>query len=148
MSGQENNTPENSFDIFQLEEYKNISNAHFETNKQIGTFFRYFLLIASAPTLIFVWFGKNDGFLNDLLNGIDTHRNIFIGFFLLVVSFIGLMSCFYLISLRLDSILYARAVNGIRGFFYRKKLILKNIIELFQNKRISPNIEIHTHLEY
>lgn len=122
MSGQENNTPENSFDIFQLEEYKNISNAHFETNKQIGTFFRYFLLIASAPTLIFVWFGKNDGFLNDLLNGIDTHRNIFIGFFLLVVSFIGLMSCFYLISLRLDSILYARAVNGIRGFFYRKKI--------------------------
>ena len=25
---------------FQLEEYKNISNAHFETNKQIGVFFR------------------------------------------------------------------------------------------------------------
>ena len=37
------------FEDFQLEEYKNISNAHFEANKQIEVFFRYFLIIASAP---------------------------------------------------------------------------------------------------
>lgn len=36
------------FDDFQLEEYKNISNSHFEAKRQIGIFFRYFLLIASG----------------------------------------------------------------------------------------------------
>lgn len=48
-----------NFDEFQLEEYKNISNAHFEANKQISIFFRYFLLIASTPAILFVWFGKD-----------------------------------------------------------------------------------------
>lgn len=121
MSESEINNQEN-FDKFQLEEYRNISNAHFEANKQIDTFFRYFLLIASAPALIFVWFGKSEKFLNDVFNGIDTNRNIFIGFFLITVSIIGLISCFYLISIRLDSVLYARTVNGIRAYFYRNKI--------------------------
>lgn len=113
---------EGNFNDFQLEEYKNISNAHFETNKQIGIFFRYFLLIASAPTLIILLFGKSEKFLYDIIIGVDTYLNIFIGTFLMVVSFIGLISCFYIISLRLDSILYARTVNGIRGYFHRIKV--------------------------
>jgi|GEM_PF-738115 len=113
------------FEEFQLEEYKNISNAHFETNKQIGIFFRYFLLIASAPALIFIWFGKDINLLSTLINGNEDVllRNLFIGFFLLLISIIGLMSSFYLISLRLDSILYARTVNGVRKFFYNKENI-------------------------
>ena len=121
MSESEINNHEN-FDKFQLEEYKNISNAHFETNKLIDTFFRYFLIVASAPALIFAWFGKNEKFLNDIFYGLDTIKNMFIGVFLIIVSIIGLFSCFYLISLRLDSILYARTVNGIRGYFYRNRI--------------------------
>ncbi len=115
----------NKFEEFQIEEYKNISNAHFETNKQIGIFFRYFLLIASAPALIFIWFGKDIYLLNSLINGNEDVllRNIFVGFFLLFISIIGLMSSFYLISLRLDSILYARTVNGVRKFFYNEENI-------------------------
>ena len=113
------------FEDFQIEEYKNISNAHFETNKQIGVFFRYFLLIASAPALVFIWFGADTYLLDSLLNG--NHdvflRNTFVGLFLMLISIIGLLSSFYLISLRLDSILYARTVNGIRKFFYNKEKI-------------------------
>ena len=111
---------EDKLNSFQLEEYKNISNAHFETNKQIGIFFRYFLLIASAPALIFVWFGKENSFLDNILVGTDTNKNLFVGFFLILLSIIGILSCFYLISLRLDSILYARTINGIRKYFYKE----------------------------
>ena len=57
------------FNEFQIEEYKNISNAHFETNKQIGIFFRYFLLIASAPALMFICFGQDINLLNSAYSG-------------------------------------------------------------------------------
>lgn len=111
---------------FQLEEYKNISNAHFETNKQIGIFFRYFLLIASAPALIFIWLGKdNPSFINNLLSGNKEvlNTNLLVGFFLIFTSIIGLLSSFYLVSLKLDNILYARTINGVRKYFYNTSKI-------------------------
>jgi len=116
---------------FQIEEYKNISNAHFETNKQIGIFFRYFLIIASTPALIFAWFGKdNPKFIDNLLYGSNTTTTLFVGFFLIFISIIGILASFYLVSLRLDSILYARTVNGTRKYFFNHKK-LKNE-ELFR----------------
>jgi len=109
-----------NFEEFQIEEYKNISNAHFETNKQIGIFFRYFLIISSTPALIFAWFGKNNPkFIDSLLYGDYVSINLFVGFFLIFISIIGVLSSFYLVSLRLDSILYARTVNGTRKYFYK-----------------------------
>ncbi len=115
---------ENKFEEFQIEEYKNISNAHFETNKQIGIFFRYFLIIVSAPALIFIWFGKeHENFLSELLNGNNIYNNLFIGFFIVFIAIIGFFASFYLVGLKLDSILYARTVNGVRKYFYYKALI-------------------------
>lgn len=110
----------NSFEDFQIEEYKNISNAHFEANKQIEAFFRYFLLIASAPAIIIIWFGKDETILSKLLDGKHFHLTLFASFFLIFISIIGFFACLYLISFRLDSILYARTVNGIRKYFYQK----------------------------
>lgn len=122
------------FNNFQLEEYKNISNAHFETNKQIGIFFRYYLFVASAPAAILVWFGKNENAINNIVNGVDTNTNLFIAFFLLFVAAIGIFSCCYLISLSLDSVLYARTVNGIR------KHIFKNNIDFESHYRVLPKL--------
>jgi hypothetical protein len=106
------------FTNFQLEEYKNISNAHFEANKQIVIFFRYFLIIAAAPAAIFIWFGDSGNLLKNLLSSNDNIQlNIFVGCFLILISIIGFLSCCYLMSINFDSILYARTVNGIRKFF-------------------------------
>jgi hypothetical protein len=70
------------FTNFQLEEYKNISNAHFEANKQIVIFFRYFLIIAAAPAAIFIWFGDSGNLLKNLLSSNDNIQlNIFVGLF-------------------------------------------------------------------
>lgn len=136
---------EDKLNSFQLEEYKNISNAHFETNKQIGIFFRYFLLIASAPALIFVWFGKENSFLDDILVGIDTNKNLFVGFFLIILSIIGILSCFYLISLRLDSILYARTINGIRKYFYKEDVKFEEQYRLLPKNMNQPKYaDFHT----
>ncbi|MBS2210261.1 hypothetical protein KEM09_02560 [Carboxylicivirga mesophila] len=114
---------DDSFNQFQLEEYKNISNAHFETNKQISAFYRYYLLIASAPAIIFVWFKGGGNIINSLLNcpAENINVNLFVGFFMFILSIIGMFACFYMISFRLDSILYARTVNGIRNYFFSKR---------------------------
>jgi len=112
---------EKDFKDFQIEEYKNISNAHFETNKQIGVFFRYILLIISAPSFIILWLGKdNPHFIDNLLNGNKEllNTNLFIGGFLILISIVGALSSAYLVSLKLDNILYARTINGVRRFFY------------------------------
>lgn len=136
---------ENRIDKFQLEEYKNLSNAHFETNKQIGLFFRYFLLITSAPALIFIWFGDNDIFLEEIINGDNTLKNLFIGFFLIFISLIGVLSSFYLISLRLDSILYARAVNGIRKYFLNEKIDFEEQYRVLPKQTNQPKYKsLHT----
>lgn len=127
---------DDKFQEFQIEEYKNISNAHFETNKQIGIFFRYLLLIASAPALIFIWFGKdNPNFIKDLFLGNEEvlNINIFVGFFLIVISIIDMLSSFYLIGLKLDNILYARTINGVRRYFYDR-----SEIELDEQYRVLP----------
>ncbi len=116
----------NKFEDFQLEEYKNISNAHFETNKQIGIFFRYFLLIVSAPSFIIIWLGKdNPDFINNLLNGNreSLNTNLFIGCFLILISIIGAFSAAYLVGIKLDNVLYARTINGMRKYFYEKAKI-------------------------
>jgi uncharacterized HAD superfamily protein len=113
---------EKDFKDFQIEEYKNIANAHFETNKQIGVFFRYFLLIAAAPSFIFIWFGKgNPKFIDNLLFGSKEFitTNLFIGFFLIFISIIGVLASFYLVGLKLDNILYARTINGVRKYFFK-----------------------------
>lgn len=104
---------------FQLEEYKNISSAHFETNKQIAIFFRYYLLIASAPAIILMLLEKNIEKLDLLFIGeLGVYETTFIGFILLIISFIGFFTCLYITSLISDSTLYAKTVNGTRRFFY------------------------------
>jgi uncharacterized HAD superfamily protein len=108
-----------AFEKFQLAEYEIISKAHFEANSQIATLFRYFLLIASAPTAIFLLFETRKDFLDGLFSGkLGISTTLFIGFFLVAISIVGLLTCFYLISFRLDSVLYARTVNGIRKYFH------------------------------
>ena len=61
------------FDLFQLEEYKNISNCHYETVKQISVFIRYYLLVLGAPFLIFnLIFTKNES-LKSFYAGTDAY---------------------------------------------------------------------------
>lgn len=140
MSEIENNKQDNSFDIFQLEEYKNISNAHFEANKQIVIFFRYYLIIAAAPAGIFIWFGNSGQLLNTLLsNNENVQLNIFVGSFLIFISIIGFLASCYLMSISFDSILYARTVNGVRKFFYDKYYKSAKLLDFQENHyRILP----------
>ena len=98
------------FEDFLLKEYENIASAHFESQKQFALFFRYYILFFSVPFIV-ASINKND-------NKIITPEMF--GFSLLVLSLIGLFFYRFAISLKYEAVLYARTVNGIRNFFYKK----------------------------
>ena len=108
------------FDNFQIEEYKNISNAHFESVKQISTFFRYYLLILAAPVFILNVVSAAQGGISNFLNGGDASLYYtIVSYYLIAVAIIGFFIFLYVINLRLDAVLYARAVNKVRKYFYQ-----------------------------
>lgn len=101
------------FKDFLLKEYSHIVQAHFKSIETISAFFRYYLLIMSAIILVpYTIAGKLE--LTELVM-----NNIYlISIILFLISMIGVGVFCYVLNLRLDAILYARAVNGIRKFFY------------------------------
>ena len=101
------------FNKFQLEEYKNISQAHFKSIDAISAFFRYYLLIMSIPIIAAGYLVKN----NNLNSYFEQYHQIF-GFVLIMIALIGFCLLMYIIVLRMDGVLYARTVNGVRKYFY------------------------------
>lgn len=109
----------NSLSDFLLSEYSNIAQAHFKSIEAISTFFRYYLLIMSIPLTAF---GAILASVNKetmpiiekiLIKNLSLISMVFFG-----VALVGICVFLYIINLRLDVVLYARAVNGVRKFFY------------------------------
>ena len=124
ITKRENGTPEieeltDDFTKFQLREYENISQAHFKTNEVLATFYRYFFLITAIHiTTIGL------ALLNFSNDGINQEGRILayllFGVSAVLLSLIGTAVISYIEGLRLDAILYARVVNSIRDFFFKK----------------------------
>lgn len=102
---------------FMLSEYEHISNAHFESGKSINSFFRYYLLIMSAPAFIFLIFDKKVEDITKIFDGEDLGVNKYICFFFIIISFVGYFIFMYIVNKKMEVILYARTVNGIRNYF-------------------------------
>ncbi|MCM8822909.1 MAG: hypothetical protein NC831_08955 [Candidatus Omnitrophica bacterium] len=113
------NNDSREFKEFLLSEYSNIAEAHFKSIESISAFFRYYLLIMSIP-ISSVAVISQIGSDVDQLKSIINQYKLPISIILFSVVLIGVGVLCYIINLRLDCILYARAVNGIRKFFYDK----------------------------
>src|SRR4051812_24925950 len=107
------------FNKFQIEEYKNISNSHFESVKQVSLFFRYYLLVLAAPVFIFTLIADKDRGLKPYLENElpDVVYNIVCIYFV-IIGIVGFLLLLYVINLRHDAVLYARTVNRVRRYFY------------------------------
>jgi len=125
---------ENKFEEYLLSEYSNIAQAHFKSIETISTFFRYYLLIMSIPiSAIAVFFQialQREQFLSIVLQ-----YKLPISIVLFCISAVGLGVFCYITNLRLDTILYARTVNGIRKYFYDRSDIN---IDLKLQMRVLP----------
>jgi len=95
---------DNNISEFFKNEFDNIANAHFKSSERVTSFFRYILLIYTAPLILFVKDTSLDNKSIDII--------------FILISLIGFFIVIYLIQLRLETILYARTVNGMRRYFY------------------------------
>jgi len=112
---------ESNFEKFLLSEYSNIAEAHFKKIETISTFFKHYLIIMSIPITILIIFiniaiGKE-------LTDIISKASPFLAIILLVISGAGFGVLCYIINIRLDAVLYASAINGIRKYFYDRAQI-------------------------
>jgi len=106
------------FKEYLLSEYSNIAQAHFKTIETISTFFRNYLVIVSIPISVLA-------ILISIFAGTEALRTVVLlkvplSVILLAVSLAGVGVLLYIVNLRMDAILYARTINGIRKYFYDK----------------------------
>lgn len=109
-------TNNSDFNKYLLAEYQNIAEAHFRTIAAISSFFQYYITIMALPVALFsllVSLTSKQEINSTLLYFVPILSMIF-----LVISCVGFFVLLYIINLRMDAILYARTVNGIRRYFY------------------------------
>ena len=107
-----------AFAIFMIEEYKNISNAHYNTGSSISQFFRYYLLLMSVVIAVLpVLFSYKFAECSIITNHITEIERYAIPLFLISFSLIGTWTVFYMTGLKANETLYARTVNGVRKYF-------------------------------
>lgn len=109
------------FDLFQLEEYKNISTSHYESVKQVSTFFKYYLLVLAAPAFVVTLIGTKEKGLTSFLEG-DEPAILYdlVLIYLTLIAVVGFLIFLYIVNLRHDAMLYARTVNKVRRYFYEQ----------------------------
>jgi heme/copper-type cytochrome/quinol oxidase subunit 4 len=73
------------------------------------------------------------------------YREIFFAL-LLVLSVVGLIISIFIINLRLDSVLYARTVNGVRNYFYNCSHL--STAQINQIKVLPVNIKVPSYFEW
>jgi len=108
---------ESKFEKYLLSEYTNIAQAHFKSIETISTFFRYYLLIMSIPLSTIAIISRFPSDTQQTSNIFEEYK-LPISAVLSCISLVGFWVFCYITNLRLDTILYARVVNGIRKYFY------------------------------
>ena len=136
---------ESKFEEYLLSEYSNITEAHVKSIETISTFFRYYLLVMSAPITLVAISVQILTSTTGAVNLVERYE-LFISIALISISVIGIGILCYIINLRMDTILYARVVNGIRKYFYDSS---KMDINLKLRMRVLPqNPQLPSYREY
>lgn len=109
--------PPKKHDDFLLAEYGSIAQAYFNSTTTIATFFKNYLVIVGLPIPVFVFLltqlGKG-GPIPSIPDELSPLVPVLGGF----IGLLGLCVMLYVVNIRLDALLYARTVNGIRRYFY------------------------------
>lgn len=104
--------PSNDISDFLLKEYESIAKAFFDARETTAKWVKYYLLIMAVPFsfIAFIYKDKPEQF--DIFCLSET-----LSILISLIGVVGLFLAFIIIESVTDSILYARAVNGIRKIF-------------------------------
>jgi hypothetical protein len=99
---------------FMIQEYDRISTAYFGLRDQVNEWFKLYVTLVGLPLTVLVAVSKfGDSSTNVDLNNLP----IIVSALLAMVALLGVFVTFSIISMRMEMILYARTINGIRRFF-------------------------------
>jgi hypothetical protein len=117
---------------FLLTEYENIAKAFFNSYDIGARWVKYYLTILAVPFsfIALIYHSKPEQF--DLFN-----LSTSIAILLLVIGAVNIFVSYVVIDLKLDSILYARTVNGIRKYFIEQGI---------KNGQFEPNKPIRGYI--
>src|SRR5438105_3355745 len=113
-------TPKSQYEKFLMAEYDNIAAAHFDTGTTITRFFQFYLLILTTPLTLAGLLVKIRGDSFDLVQIVDSTIAPWLALLLGLIALVGLGMMGYVTNVRLDFLLYARVINGIRKYFYER----------------------------
>jgi hypothetical protein len=106
------------FEQFLLVEYANLAQAFFNAGTSLTQFFQYYLIALGVPLTAAGIAAKVVGEKQTLAAVVGTPVGRLLAGAFLIIGVVGLCMAVYIINLRVDALLYARAVNGIRRYFY------------------------------
>ena len=102
------------FDNYLLSEYEHIAEAHFRTIEAISSFFRYYLIIMGVPFTLYAVIIALSPQMAQIIYALVALTAIVS----IVIALVGFCVTLYIVSLRMDVVLYARTVNSIRKHFF------------------------------
>jgi hypothetical protein len=136
------------FSDFLLREYDNVANAYFNIKNSISLFFRYYILIASVPLTVFLFFlGKTSNEQNFLF----TDLSAVFSSICFLTTFVGFSLMMYVLSMNFTATLYARQVNGIRYFYYKNSnlsISSKELIKVLPDDIKLPKYSLWGSIKY
>jgi hypothetical protein len=103
-------------DDFMLKEYESIAAAHFDCQVGIRQHTRFYLALMAVPLTI-LGLAFKDRPANEIAGLNLLHVPRFLDYTFMAVGGLGILMLLAMIHTGLDSLLYARTVNGIRAFF-------------------------------
>ncbi len=102
-------------DEFMLKEYESIAAAHFDSQSGLRQQFRFYLVLAAVPlTILGLAFKESSG---DIERFNILKPPVFLADTFFAVGVLGVLMLLAMIHTAMDATLYARTVNGVRGFF-------------------------------
>ncbi len=111
----------NDITDFLLKEYENVAQAFFNSYEVAAKWVRYYLIILAFPfSFVAIIYSDKKGIF-DLFNLPNS-----IAILICLIGLLCLLISYIIIDLRLDSVLYARTVNGIRKYFVDQEKNLHN----------------------
>lgn len=139
-----------AFEQYLLAEYAHIADAHFKTMDAISTFFKHYLVIVSIPIsaialiLSAPLFPSAQSMTDQFSDMMTRYRPVAVPLlFAMAITGAGVLA--YILNLRLDALLYARTINGIRKYFYDAGQI--SIVSKVQMRMLPQSPQIPSYFE-
>lgn len=145
-----------SYENFLLTEYENISKAYFDSKNSVSTFFRYYILIMTAPLTILAGLAlkaqQNKETIDVLVKYIPvaSSTSSLIGYFVILFSLIGFFIICFIESSGLTTKIYAAQVNAIRQYYQLGTIATgkKPISSLLPSKPEKPKLDYYDSLNF